>query len=211
MRKISGTILTIGILVVQTALAALAQDQAPQSPVSSNLEVMRTLARRIGTSIGRQMAHTDSTSVEVIVYPPDHAWYIDAALLEGIRDRGVRVTGKSGSDYRVEIGLSNLKVAYSNVRQDGFFGSRVLDRTVVVDVSVKIVPENSAEEVTAREFLEENHDTILVSAIQTVENPAVPVTQGSIPQEGFFSHFAEPLILIGALAVGIYLLFTVRS
>jgi hypothetical protein len=37
------------------------------------------------------------------------------------------------------------------------------------------------------------------------------VTKGYLPPEGFFSTWAEPLVIIGAIAVAVYLLFTVRS
>jgi hypothetical protein len=39
----------------------------------------------------------------------------------------------------------------------------------------------------------------------------VSVTQGTLPGEGFFSSLVEPLVMIGAIAVAVYLLFTVRS
>jgi hypothetical protein len=54
-------------------------------------------------------------------------------------------------------------------------------------------------------------DTIGLSQIEGVEHAALPVTRGTIPQEDFFSGIAEPLIIVGAVAVAIFLLFTVRS
>jgi len=189
----------------------MAQDTGFSSPIPSNLEVMRAVAGRIGRSVGQQIHEADSISVAVVVYPLDHAWYIERALLEEMQQRGFRVTAGTGSNYLMEFGLSNLKVEYSNVRRNGLFGPRVLDRKIIVQMSVKIVPVDPMGAVIANEFLEENRDTILVSEVQTVESPALPVTHGTIPPESFFSHFAEPLVMIGALAVGIYLLFTVRS
>jgi len=61
------------------------------------------------------------------------------------------------------------------------------------------------------EFREAMRDTIQVSQVPLLEDPNVPVTQGTLPAEGFFSSLAEPLIMIGAVAVAVYLLFTVRS
>jgi hypothetical protein len=54
-------------------------------------------------------------------------------------------------------------------------------------------------------------DVVEVSLIESLENPSVPQTHGVFPPEGFFAGWAEPLVLLGAVAVAVYLLFTVRS
>jgi hypothetical protein len=54
-------------------------------------------------------------------------------------------------------------------------------------------------------------DTILLSQVESIEQPAIPSTRGTVPPEDFFSGLVEPLVIVGAVAVAIFLLFTVRS
>jgi hypothetical protein len=54
-------------------------------------------------------------------------------------------------------------------------------------------------------------DTIALSQVERIEHASLPVTRGRVPPEDFFSGIAEPLIIVGAVAVAIFLLFTVRS
>jgi hypothetical protein len=62
-----------------------------------------------------------------------------------------------------------------------------------------------------RDYRESSTDTIGLSDIGQVENPAYPFTRASVPAEGFFDTLAEPLIVLGAIGVAVYLLFSVRS
>ena len=78
-------------------------------------------------------------------------------------------------------------------------------------MEAKLVDDRSGVITLNREFREELHDTIRVSAIPSLEDPGVPLTQGALPPEGFFSSLVEPLVMLGAVAVAVYLLFTVRS
>ena len=57
----------------------------------------------------------------------------------------------------------------------------------------------------------ETPEEVLETEIRELENPNLPVTQGTLPTGGFFSSFAEPLIVLGAVAVAMLLLFSVRS
>jgi len=54
-------------------------------------------------------------------------------------------------------------------------------------------------------------DTVAVSDVGDIEQASIPVTRGVLPAEDFFSGIAEPLVVVGAIAVAIFLLFTVRS
>ena len=54
-------------------------------------------------------------------------------------------------------------------------------------------------------------DTVEFSEISQLENSGIAATHGTLPGEGFFSTLIEPIVTIGALAVGVYLLFHVRT
>jgi hypothetical protein len=54
-------------------------------------------------------------------------------------------------------------------------------------------------------------DTVSASDITSIEHPNVPATHASLPSEGFFSGWAEPLVVVGSIVVAVFLLFTIRS
>jgi hypothetical protein len=104
-----------------------------------------------------------------------------------------------------------MKVQYSNLRRPGIFGSRVLDRMIVLLARLRLVDRATGVVLMTGERKAFFSDTIDLSEIERIEHSALPETRGSIPAEGFFSGIAEPLVLVGAVAVAIFLLFTVRS
>ena len=54
-------------------------------------------------------------------------------------------------------------------------------------------------------------DTIALDKIDDLENKAYNFTRSEKPEEPFLSGLTEPLIAVSAIAVSIYLLFSVRS
>ncbi len=86
-----------------------------------------------------------------------------------------------------------------------------MDRIVTVALHVRTVNQAAGGIVLSREFRKESSDVVYLSEIDEVENPAIPLTHGKIPVEGLFSTLAEPLIVVGAIAMALFLLFSVRS
>ncbi|GIV58852.1 MAG: hypothetical protein KatS3mg042_1765 [Rhodothermaceae bacterium] len=54
-------------------------------------------------------------------------------------------------------------------------------------------------------------DTIPRDALARIESEAYPETQGTPPGPGWVRRYLEPAVLTAATAVGLYLLFTLRS
>jgi hypothetical protein len=111
----------------------------------------------------------------------------------------------------VEFGAVGMNVQYSNVRRNGLFGSRVLDRSIVLLARLRLVDRVLGRVVITGERKAVFTDTIPLSQVEGIEHASVPSTRGTIPPEDFFSGIAEPLVIVGAVAVAIFLLFTVRS
>ncbi len=54
-------------------------------------------------------------------------------------------------------------------------------------------------------------DVIRRSDVERVESPGYPETQAPLPRGGFVRRYLEPAVLLGAVAVGVYLFFSLRS
>lgn len=199
------------IVMLAQPIAGLAQDDIVDAPVATNLDVMRTLTERIGERVGKLISSNDAETVAVRVLPEETAWYVERSLLTGLSKDNVLSAAPGHASLRAEFGIGSLRVVYSNIRRDGILGPKVIDRQVTVLVSAKVVNQQSGNILVLKDFHEEEIDTLEFSDLENVENPNLEVTQGVIPDEGFFSNIAEPLVVLSAIAIAVYLLFNVRS
>jgi hypothetical protein len=189
---------------------ALAQDSV--GPTPTNLQMFQSLAARIGELAVTSIPVTEARSVAVVVTPHESAWTIEQELNEAFRGRGFKVLGApSDSALEAEFGLADTRVTYANARTDGFLGQRVIDRTVRLTLRGKIVDRRTGALLAMKEWTEEGADVIGISRLESLETPGLLMTKGVAPPEGFFSGLLEPLVLLGAIAVAVVLLFSIRS
>jgi hypothetical protein len=201
-------------LAVLTAVVGLipglhAQDSS--FAVATNLRVYQSLAASLSDSLAGLLTTADSPRVTVRVVPPDVAWFLQDAVERPFRGRNCVISANDSARYGVEFGAVGMNVQYTNLRQNGMFGSRVLDRSVALRARLRLVDRVLGTVVMTGERRAVYSDTIGLSQVEGIEHAAVPATRGTIPAENFFSGIVEPLVIVGAVAVAIFLLFTVRS
>lgn len=180
-------------------------DEIPET----NLAVMRRVASRI---IQHAMEGVgDSGLVVVSVRPSATAWYLQNAIMDAVASHGrtVRTTMAEGA-YVLDVAQEDLGVEYGETHRTGLFGTVMTERTVRVRLEV-VLSGPAGALLSSGAQLELARDTIAVSSIPSLETPFVPVTHGEAPAGGLFDNLAEPLLMIGAVAIAVYLLFTVRS
>jgi hypothetical protein len=203
--------MAVGSAVALLVLTAFSQENDSVQPAPSNLELIRSLAARIGDAVGVTLGREDSSTMSLAVLPKDMAWYVESALLQGLSKHKFVLRASGTSDLTGEFGFGKARVEYVDIRRHGFFGSKIVDRKVAVLISAKVVDQQNGSILLGRDFEESYRDTIPLSDIQRVENAGLPLTRGTVPKEGFFSNLAEPLVMLGAIGVAVYLLFSVRS
>jgi hypothetical protein len=186
-----------------------AQDSA--SAVATNLRVYQSLAASLADSLANLLSTADSPRVTVRIAPPDVGWFLQDAVEAPFRARNCVISAGDSARYGVEFGAMEMNVQYSNLRRPGIFNSRVLDRMIVLLARLRLVDRATGRVLMSGERKAVLSDTIGLSQVGRIEHTAVPVTRGTIPPEDFFSGIAEPLVIVGAVAVAIFLLFTVRS
>lgn len=153
----------------------------------------------------------EGDSVRVTVFPGESAWYVESSILRAMTTKGLKPTASASTAYDVELGLDNVTVRYTDIRRSGLFGSKVVDRLVLVRYTAKIVNKRSGVILMTGSITRSSDDIVEASGIASLENSRIPATQGTLPSEGFFSSLVEPLVTMGAIAVAVYLLFQVRS
>lgn len=203
-------LVALAIVVESGFSLALAQDSV--GPTPTNLQMFQSLAARIGELVVTSIPVTEARSVAVVVTPHESAWTIEQELNEAFRGRGFNLLGApSDSALAAEFSLADTRVTYANARSDGFLGQRIVDRTVKLTLRGKIVDRRTGALLALREWTEEGSDVIGISQLESLETPGLFMTKGVAPPEGFFSGLLEPLVLLGAIAVAVVLLFSIRS
>lgn len=198
--------------VLSLLIAAVPVFSQEMKETPTNLDVIRSLAKQISVDAVRQtQMDTPGGNVDLSVVPKETAWYVESSVGEGLQSLGFVVRQDTAVPLAAEFGLSNARVEYSNVRKDGLFGSKVVDRKIEIQLTSKFTDRKTGSVLWASEKAQSVVDTIELSEINRVENPTIAITRGTLPRESFFSNFAEPLILLGAIAVAVFLLFNVRS
>ncbi|HET6271812.1 MAG TPA: hypothetical protein VFG32_02405 [Bacteroidota bacterium] len=190
-------------------LVGIANAQENEVPVVPNFEIMRLLGERVADAVGKQIGEGDS--IQLLILPQDRSWYLESSIVRGFLNRGFPSSESSSARFHAEFGQKMLRVVYGDIQRDGFLGRKVVSRTVQVTLSAKVVDRHTGIILVTRDFADEATDTIGLSQILEVENPNIPVTRGALPPEGFFTNLVEPLVVIGSIAVAVYLLFHVRS
>ncbi len=176
----------------------------------SNLSIFQLQARELGRQMGESLGGEDSASIEIILRPSDQAWILLSALTQGLSN-GTRKAVLRDGDISAECTISAMGVSYEEGRRPSLFGERVVDRIVQLRIQALIADRRSGKVLSSAEYATSSRDTIEVSDISRLEDASIPATRGEVPREGFFSTFAEPMIMIGAVAVSVLLLFHVRS
>jgi hypothetical protein len=205
--------LRLALTVLVAAMGALqslhAQDSA--SAVATNMRIYQVLAASLGDSLAALVPSGDSARVTVRVAPQDVAWFIQDAVERPFRAKGCVISMNDSARYGAEFGALGMNVRYTNLRRTGIFGSRVVDRLIVLQARLRLADRSRGSVIMTGERKAEYSDTIPLSQVESVEHAALPSTRGTVPPEDFFSGIAEPLVIVGAVAVAIFLLFTVRS
>jgi hypothetical protein len=207
----NGVRLSVAVVAAGIGLVGGVHAQDSAAAVVTNLRAYQSLAGSLGDSLANLLPAADSPRVAVRIAPPDFAWFLQDAVERPFRGRQCVISAIDSARYAVEFGAVEMNVQYSNSRRDGIFGSRVLDRMIVLLARLRLVDRATGTILMAGERKAVFTDTINSSQVERIEHAALPVTRGTVPPEAFFSGIVEPLIIVAAVAVAIFLLFTVRS
>jgi hypothetical protein len=164
----------------------------------------------IADSVRLALPALDTMGVRVEFFPRDQAWALELDFRRALSLQPP--TDETGADpVGLEVGILDAGVEYANPRRDGFFGSRVVDRTIRLTLRVKAVDTERGTFLFGQDISSSLSDIVELDALETLETPGLPMTRGTVPPAGFTSGLLEPVILIGAIAVAVFLLFTTRS
>ncbi len=194
----------LAVIGISYGFIANAQEALPRN----NLDVVQRLASDIGKRIANRLEGKDT--VRLKVYPEESSWYVAAGLKTGLAEAGRVTTADDRSEITAEFFLHDLSIRYEEPRGDAVFGERIVDRAVTLSLAATIT-HGIKPIITDERFSQSMRDTVRLDDIERLENILIPASKGSMEEDGFFSTILEPVVLIGAIGVAVFLLFHVRS
>jgi hypothetical protein len=192
--------------------AVRAQSEAP-----TNLEVIQTLVRDATKELlVRSKLEPGSIELKSAVGSGDR-WIALHAITGALTDAGFTVYDSSSAvehDARpaaIEVEAASYRVEYQDAHRSGLLGEKRVQRRVQIEIAMKATRRLTRDIVFSDLIIKNRTDTVRVDAIEFLETPGISSTRGMLPNEPFLDRIVEPLVIVGATGVAIYLLFNVRN
>ena len=93
----------------------------------------------------------------------------------------------------------------------GLFGKKYVNRSVKVSMQAQVIESETGNVLLSRHFTDEFHDTVVVDNVNLLEDENIPMTRAKLPDESLIDRFIEPIVIIGATGVAVFLFFHIRS
>jgi hypothetical protein len=195
------------------ASAAGTSDEPKGSAVESNLLRMEKCIASMTREILGQVPVRRGDSVGLAVLASDERWLFEGAIAAALKEDSLSVFASpdSAAPFRMDITASSVTLRYTNMFRDGMFGAQKVRREISAEMTATVTRLASREVLYSGTMKREAADSVKVEAVPTVESDGIPATRATLPSENGVDRFVEPFVIIGATAVAIFLLFSVRS
>ena len=205
----------VTVNIVLIVLSAKLQAGESSNTVLTNLEVMKELARTVTHEIIEQATISVHDSIILRFDQDENVKIVQDPVLETLKAKGCSVftnnDSLSGNRLMMEYSGTECRVIYGEMFRDGFLGTKRLKRNVTVQWFSKITRESNGEVLFGKTFAQEYADTVNADDVANLEDNQFHSTHAEIPSDTFFDRIIEPVVIIGATGVIVYLFFHIRG
>lgn len=211
--NLSRTIVRRLLLSTAATLCCLCIPFATVEAQPDNLEQLQSCARNLADSVVRLFDRNDTLCVTIAENPA--SWIVDQAMLAVAERRGNVIRScDQREDAAIGLAINAIGIEYLPVDE-----SDSMERRTRLDLNVSLPALEKGTNGTVgrslRSFSSLLTDTVATDAIAALEASGYEFVHGKRPppagSTGFWSKVVEPAIVLGATAVVVLLLFTVRS
>ncbi len=190
------TLLVAVLAVWLTACAMLARPAVAQdAPVGHADRVAEVIVTCLAPVV-----ETDGAAYR-LVWSGGYA-FLETRLAARLLDAGVELGG--GDKPALRVDLERADIAFRRV------GGRTLERTVQAGIGYTVTRPDGT--VGAADVCEGSLvDRMDRRTAESLSDPQSGLTQPALPRTGVWSRFVEPVVLVGATAIGTWLFFNLRS
>lgn len=183
-----------------------------QAIKQTNLEIIQMLAERIADSIYVSIPTGTSDTVNLSFKPSTDSWIVEHAIIKRLKEYSnlfIKSGDFSNQNLTIDFAISKISIKYKDSFKERFFGTQKENRWVKVELAQKVT--FNSEILSIGTFVEQYHDTIDIDSINELENQSIPLTRGSLPDGSFIDRILVPTVVLGSVAVIVYLFFTLRK
>ncbi len=176
---------------------------SPARAQDTNLSIYQGLALEC---LGELPSDVDTLALEASAQMP----YLRSALVERWKSNGHEVYFVDDSPLhaanlpRLAFSVEDASVVYAPA------GRRRLDRILRLGLQYSLT-DRDGRIILDEHCAKDAADTIDRTAVAHVEDRAYAETQGDPPRAGWVRRIVEPVVIMTATAIGVYLFFTLRS
>ena len=177
--------------------------------VKTNFEIITKLIDETVSDV-KQNLPRDLNELSLNFYSSDDYSVLKSKIVSSFQNRNIiLVNTPANNGTNLDLTLEDAKIEYTDSFRDGLFGTYLVERKTEINGSYFVTKTGKSNNVI--EFEKSYLDTLDYDQIENIETRSIPFTQADPPGEPFFSSLLEPAIALGAVAVTIYLFFTVRT
>jgi hypothetical protein len=202
--RVSAFAVTVGMVLALSPVCLSAQPD--------NLQFLQQCARLAGDSLVAGYHSTDTLCLSVAAHPA--AWLLEEGALSSALEHGIVVRHcADATDNGISIAVRSLGIAYLPLDEpDSVQRIAHLELSAILDAP----PESRGEggRRLTRSISVRRSDTVSADGTSLLEASGYEFARGTLParqSSGFWSKIIEPAVILGASAVMVILLFTVRS
>ena len=202
-------------MVLGTIQLSFASGKPPSAEVRTNLVLLGGLIERITGEIASEAKLKTGDSISINVSKVEDGWIVVTAASSALKTLGCSVFSTSDSTtskkYLLDFTAADLSVRYDSMFNDSFLGTRSVRRTVSGTLRGQVLNTRTGEILSSSSRTVASADSVRINEIPGLESVSVKSTHGEIPAESFLDRAVEPVMIIGATGIAIYLFFHVRN
>lgn len=173
--------------------------------VKTNFEIIQNEIEKNIDQLIYKLDNKNSFGLEINL-PNEYS--IFSTVIKNKFGSGLSITYNNVS-HNISYSLNEIQLNYTDCFRDGLFGNFLTERKLVINSSYNLSSQMNS--LSGENIITVYKDTVKIEEIVELENNAYTFTRSEKPKEPFLSGLTEPIIAISAIAVSIYLLFSVRS
>lgn len=195
--------------------SARADESRSSSGTKTNLAVMQTLIESMTRQIIEHANVPRGGNVVITFQESMDSWIAQNSFIAAFSSSGFRVFTQQDTvapgNTVFDVRGTTLTVSYNNMFREGIWGAEKVKRTVTTALTCNATNLQTHEVLYSNSVSEMFSDTVAVDEIPSLELLSAKSTHGELPDEGFFNRMLEPIVIVGAAGVAVYLFFHVRS
>lgn len=171
---------------------------------ATNLEVQDSLAKEFAHEVKTHLEKNNINVLKMKINDHEASWLIEQKVNNLLIKNGISIKDKAMG--RLNIIIKKIAPEYDLVKDDD-----LLKRKVELSLEYKI--EGKGGLLHSDEFARTFTDTLRKESYLNYETPEHGFTQGNLPKEdlSFLEKYIEPVAIVGAAVLSVYLFFSIRS